>query len=406
MVKVCFYFQVHQPHRMKHYSLFDIGKNHNYFDDEKNEQIARKVADKCYLPGNKLMLELLEKHPEFRISYSISGTALEQFEKYTPEVIESFKKLVDTGRVEILSETYYHSLTFLFSKEEFVEQVRMHKRKVKELFGVTPLVFRNTELIYNNELASFIEGLGYKGIIAEGFERILGWRNANFVYEPIGTNHIKLLLKNYKLSDDIAFRFSDRNWPEWPLTSEKFTKWVSEVNGSGECVNLFMDYETIGEHQWEDTGIFEFLRALPSQVLQHPDNSFATPSELIDAHEPNDKIDCHHFMSWADMERDLTAWVGNSMQDSALADLYKIEQEIKQSGDEQLIEDWRGLTTSDHFYYMCTKWFADGDVHKYFNPYDTPYESYINFMNILKDLRLRLKNLAVNEVKTETIQVN
>lgn len=399
MVKVCFYFQVHQPHRMGNYNLFQIGKHQDYFDEVKNKEIAEKVARKCYLPTNSVMLELLKKHPGFKISYSISGTALEQFEKFTPEVLDSFKELARTGRVEFLSETYYHSLSFLYSKKEFVEQVEMHKRKIQELFGQTPKVFRNTELIYNNELASFIEGMGYKAIISEGADHILGWRNANFVYRPKGTKQLKLLMKNYKLSDDIAFRFSEKSWKEWPLTAEKFSHWVNQVNGSGETINLFMDYETFGEHQWESTGIFEFLKRLPEEVLKHPDNSFVTPLELADM-EARDEVDVHNYMSWADVERDLSAWLGNSMQNSSIAELYSLEPSIKNSKKKELIEAWRKLTTSDHFYYMCTKWFADGDVHKYFNPYDSPYDSYINFMNILQDVKERLKGDATSSNNT------
>jgi alpha-amylase len=391
MVSICFYFQVHQPFRMRKYSLFEIGKNRNYFDDQKNIEVLRKVARKCYLPANALMLELLNKYPQFKISYSLSGVFMEQCEKWAPEVIESFKKLVDTGRVEILSETYYHSLAYLFSKEEFKEQVELHRKKIKELFNYTPQVFRNTELIYNNEIANFVEGMGFKGIVAEGWDPVLGWRSANFVYKPKTTKSMKLLMKNYRLSDDIAFRFSNKGWPEWPLTTDKFSNWVNAYNGNGECINLFMDYETIGEHQWEDTGIFEFLRALPGEILKHPDNSFKTPSELIRDNEAKDEIDCHNMISWADLERDLSAWLGNRIQQSAINRLYSMEKEIKVHPDKQLLEDWRKLQTSDHFYYMCTKWFSDGDVHKYFNPYDSPYDSFINFMNIVNDMTIRLK---------------
>jgi len=377
---------------MRKYSIFDIGKKNDYFDDEKNIEVLRKVARKCYLPANSLMLELLERNPEFKISYSLSGVFIEQCERWAPEVIESFKRLVATGRVEILSETYYHSLAYLFSKEEFKEQVMMHKRKIKEVFGYEPRIFRNTELIYNNEIANFIESMGFKGIIAEGWDPILGWRSANFVYRPKTTKSIRLLMKNYKLSDDIAFRFSNRGWEEWPLNTEKFCQWVNGYNGNGECINLFMDYETFGEHQWEDTGIFEFMRHLPGELLKHPDNNFKTPSEVIDTYEPKDEIDCHSMISWADIERDLSAWLGNRIQQSSASRLYSLEKDVKKTKDSVLIDAWRKLQTSDHFYYMCTKWFNDGDVHKYFNPYDSPYDSFINFMNVINDVVLRIKS--------------
>jgi alpha-amylase len=377
---------------MRKYSVFEIGKRHDYFDDAKNIEVLKKVARKCYLPANQVMLELLNKHPEFKISYSLSGVFMEQCERWAPEVIESFKALVKTGRVEILSETYHHSLAYLFSKDEFREQVMLHKKKVKELFNATPQVFRNTELIYNNEIANFVEGMGFKGIIAEGWDPVLGWRSANFVYKPKTTRNLALLMKNYRLSDDIAFRFSNKGWPEWPLTTEKFTQWVNNFNGSGECINLFMDYETFGEHQWEDTGIFDFMRHLPSEILKHPDNNFKTPSELIRESKPKDEIDCHNLISWADLERDLSAWLGNRIQQSAINRLYALEKEVKATDDPEILEDWRKLQTSDHFYYMCTKWFSDGDVHKYFNPYDSPYDSFINFANIMNDLVLRVKS--------------
>jgi len=391
MVSICFYFQVHQPFRMRRYPIFDIGKKSDYFDDHKNIEVLKKVARKCYIPANNLMLDLLDQHPDFRISYSLSGVFMEQCEKWAPEVLESFKKLVATGRVEILSETYHHSLAYLFSKEEFKAQVELHRQKVKELFGVEPRVFRNTELVYNNEIAKFVEDMGFDGIISEGWDPVLGWRSANFVYRPKTTTRIKLLMKNYRLSDDIAFRFSNRGWAEWPLTTDKFCNWVNAYNGSGECINLFMDYETIGEHQWEDTGIFDFLRHLPGELLKHPDNSFKTPSELVDNCEAKDEIDCHHMISWADIERDLSAWLGNRIQQSSASRVYALEKDIKELDDPELLEDWRKLLTSDHLYYMCTKWFNDGDVHKYFNPYDSPYDSFINFMNVMNDLTIRIK---------------
>jgi len=397
MPAVCLYFQVHQPRRIKKYRVFDIGKDSNYFNDNSesdlnNRRILEKVANKCYLPTNKLMLELLEKYPEFKITYSISGIALEQMEEYYPEVLESFQKLAMTGRVEILSETYYHSLAFVRSREEFRKQVAMHRDKVRRLFYQDPRVFRNTELIYNNDLAWELEKMGYEGVLAEGADHILDWRSPNFVYKPVGAEKIKLFLKNYKLSDDIAFRFSSRDWSEYPLDAPKFASWVSAVNGSGEVVNLFMDYETFGEHQWEDTGIFDFLRAMPGEVLKHPDNSFVTPSEMIHKFNHVAELDVPHFVSWADVERDLSAWLSNPMQYDALNKIYDIEPEVLKTMDKDIIEDWRKLQTSDHFYYMCTKWFADGDVHKYFNPYETPYDAFISFMNAFNDLKLRVKD--------------
>jgi alpha-amylase len=390
MASVCFYFQVHQPFRLRRYSVFDTDTN--YFDDYKNAEVCRKVAQKCYLPANRLMLELIRRYgKEFSVSYSITGIALEQFQKWAPEVVDSFRALVDTGQAEILAETYYHSLAFLYSRDEFREQVAAHTAKIGETFGVRPRVFRNTELIYNNDLAHFVQGMGYIGICAEGADHILGYRSPNYLYRPIGTDRIALMLKNYRLSDDIAFRFSDRNWAEWPLKAEKFAEWVTQVNGNGYVVNLFMDYETFGEHQWADSGIFDFMYHLPEHVLKQPDNNFMTLSRAAQTYTPVAELDIPHMVSWADMERDLSAWLGNAMQSNALHELYRLEEAVKTSGDPQLLHDWRRLQTSDHFYYMCTKWFADGDVHKYFNPYESPYDSYINFMNCLDNVRSRLR---------------
>ncbi len=390
MASVCFYFQVHQPFRLRRYSVFD--SDANYFDDFKNAELCRKVASRCYLPANRLMLDLVRRYgKDFAVSYSITGVALEQFERWTPEVVDSFRALVDTGQVELLAETSYHSLAFLYSREEFRDQVTAHAARMADVFGVRPKVFRNTELIYNNDLAHFVEGLGFTGITAEGADHILGYRSPTFVYRPVGTDRIRLLLKNYRLSDDIAFRFSDRSWPEWPLRAETFAKWVDQVNGNGYVVNLFMDYETFGEHQWADSGIFSFLEHLPEYVLSGGKNNFMTLSAAVAAYEPEAELDIPHMVSWADMERDLSAWLGNAMQSNALHELYRMEDEVKAKGDPDLLHDWRRLQTSDHFYYMCTKWFADGDVHKYFNPYESPYDSYINFMNVLDNVRSRLR---------------
>jgi alpha-amylase len=390
MASVCFYFQVHQPFRLRRYSVFD--SEPNYFDDYKNAEICRKVAARCYLPANRLMLELIQRYGKsFSVSYSLTGVALEQFQRWSPEVIDSFRALVDTGQVEMLAETYYHSLAFLYSREEFRDQVVAHSAKISETFGVRPKVFRNTELIYNNDLAHFVQGMGYIGILAEGADHILGYRSPSFVYRPIGADRIALLLKNYRLSDDIAFRFSDRNWAEWPLKADKFAEWVNQVNGNGYLVNLFMDYETFGEHQWADSGIFDFMYHLPEHVLKQADNNFMTLSQAVQAYAPVAELDIPHMVSWADVERDLSAWLGNAMQSNALHELYRLEEAVKAAGDPQLLHDWRRLQTSDHFYYMCTKWFADGDVHKYFNPYESPYDSYINFMNCLDNVRTRLR---------------
>ncbi|MFO8073068.1 MAG: glycoside hydrolase family 57 protein [Polyangia bacterium] len=386
MIHLCCYFQVHQPNRLRRYTFFDVGRSHHYEDDDANGAILRKVASKCYLPTNALLHELIERFEgRFRVAFSLSGTAIEQFRRHSPETLDSFCDLVDTGCVEILSETYNHSLAFLFSREEFRRQVELHRELIGELFGVTPKVFRNTELIYDNELAAEVEQMGYRAVLAEGADRILGWRSPNFLYQPEPCSRLALLLKNYRLADDIAFRFSNSQWSEHPLTAKKFARWIHDTAGNGEIINLFMDYETFGEHQWKETGIFDFLGALPAEVLAHPEFGFSTPGEVAEAISPLAKLDVPDFVSWADVERDLTAWRGNSMQEDALQGVYSLEPQVLDRGDEDLSRVWRSLQTSDHFYYMCTKWFADGDVHKYFNPYDSPYDAYINYQNVLAD---------------------
>jgi len=394
MASVCFYFQLHQPNRLRRYSVFETESN--YFDDYHNAEILQKVANKCYLPATKLLLDLVRRHDgRFRLSFSLTGCVIDQFRDHCPQMINVLTSLAETGCVEFIGETYHHSLAFLYSGDEFKEQIKLHDRLIQDLFGQTPRVFRNTELIYSNELSSCISSLGqYHGVLVEGADHILDYRSPNYVYLPPGHSDIKLLLKNYNLSDDIAFRFSNRSWKEWPLTAEKFTQWVHQINGDGYICNLFMDYETFGEHQWEDTGIFKFLEALPQHILDTRLNDFKTPSECIEAYTPVGEYDVPHMISWADTERDLSAWLGNAMQSNALHELYKLEEPVKQSNDKTLLADWRKLTTSDHFYYMCTKYFSDGDVHKYFNPYESPYDSYINFMNVLDNLRSRL-GLAV-----------
>ncbi len=402
MPSVCFYFQVHQPFRLKRYSFFDIGKDHFYEDDEKNRQILDKVSEKCYLKTNRKMLELINRHKgKFKIAYSISGTAIEQFEKYRPDVLQSFVDLSKTGQVEFLSETYYHSLSFIYSKTEFRRQIDMHREKIQQHFGQTPKVFRNTELIFNNELASYIEKLGYKGIVCEGVDRLLNKRTPNFLYQPAGTLKIKALLKNYSLSDDIAFRFSDRGWSEWPLHADTFASWVHKVAGNGEVVNLFMDYETFGEHQWEETGIFEFLDHLPAEIMKHKDFDFKTPSECIEQYKVRDIYDAPEFISWADAERDLSAWLSNPMEQESAKRLYALEDKVMTCGNQDLIELWGKLQTSDHFYYMCTKFWSDGDVHKYFSPYDSPYDAYIYYMNALADFETTVEEAWKDQKQTK-----
>lgn len=393
---IVLYLHVHQPMRIRQYTVFDTAINHDYFDepvyntDRNNENIMRKVAEKSYRPMIALLEKALSDHPEFRLSLSITGTFIDQAEKWVPDVIDGFRRLVDTGRVEILSETYYHSLAFFYSRAEFERQVTIHRNKIKDIFGVDTSVLRNTELAYNDELAKWADNAGFKGILAEGWDPILEWRSPNRVYKPVGTDKIALLLKNYKMSDDLAFRFSDKGWTEWPLDAEKYNQWAEASIGDGHILNLFMDFETFGEHQWADTGIFDFLHSFIGKWLESDLNTFYTVSDAIDRFDPEGEISMPITVTWADTERDLTAWLGNSMQQEALHHLYALEEDVMRSNDLQLISDWRLMQTSDHVYYMCTKWFRDGDVHAYFSAYDSPYDAFLYYINAVRDLRWRL----------------
>ncbi len=397
MRAICLYLHIHQPVRYREYSIFDVSNDSNYFTDyydgrQSNERIFKKVANKSYRPMLALLQRNMKKYPGFKVSFSITGTWLEQAEKWAPELIDTIRSMVESGQVEIVGETYYHSLSFFDNQAEFETQVKMHTDKIKQLFGVTPKAFRNTELAYNDNLAKWAENAGYRAILAEGWDKILGWRSPNHVYRPAGCDNIKLLLKNYRLSDDIAFRFSNRSWSEWPLTVPKYLRWLDDDCLRGPLINLFMDFETFGEHQWEDTGIFDFMDQLIPAWLGQYENKFVTVSEATELEAPADEVSMPETVTWADTERDLSAWHSNSMQNSATQDLYALRKDILASNDEKLISDWRHLTTSDHPYSMCTKYWHDGNVHAYFSAYASPYESFMYFENVLRDLSYRLNS--------------
>ena len=403
---ICLYFQVHQPTRLRLYRFFDIGKDSHYYDDFANRTILRRIAQKCYLPMNAQLLEQIKQGKgKFKVAFSISGSALEQFQRFAPEVIDSFRALAATGCVEFLCETYYHSLASLASESEFEHQVAKHKKVIEDLFGVTPTAFRNTELVYSNAIGEYVYGLGFKTMLTEGARHIMGWQSPNFVYACETQPKLKLLLRNSGLSDDIAFRFSNRSWDMWPLTAEKYLSWVKESAKDDDIVNLFMDYETFGEHQSATSGIFDFMKALPEAVLSDGTFSFVTPSEATKKFKPVGDLDVPDAISWADEERDVTAWLGNELQQEAFNKVYAMTEKLSIVGDPELWEDFGHLQESDHFYYMCTKFFSDGEVHKYFNPYDTPYEAFINFMNVLSDFQIRLdEKRAALDVKETAVQ--
>ncbi len=401
MPSVSLYFQVHQPFRLRQFSFFDSSQDFDYFDDSKNGEILRKVAEKCYLPTNETILRLIDRFEgKFRVAYSITGVALEQFERYSPETLASFQSLAQTGCVEFLGETYYHSLSSIYDRAEFQAQVQKHRRLMERLFGQSPTVFRNTELIYDDSIGKQVAEMGYKAILAEGVDDFLAWRSPNFVYRVPETS-TALLLKNYRLSDDVAFRFSNRDWHDYPLTADKFARWIHNISGAGEVVNLYMDYETFGEHQWESTGVFKFLEHLPGEILSHPHWDFLTPSQVVDRYSPVSDLSFPRTRSWADVDRDLTAWCGNKMQTKAIEALYECAREVFADDDPLAVDTWRKLQTSDHFYYMCTKWFSDGDVHAYFSPYESPYDAFLNFQNVLRNFLVTLQQRALDRAVTD-----
>lgn len=389
MKNICLYFNLHQPNRLKRYTFFDIGNDHFYEDDKLNKEFLEKISEQCYLPMNAIMLETMKKlGKKFKICLSLSGTLIEQMEAHRPDVLESFKELANTGQVEFIGQTYYHSLSYIYSPSEFVRQVKKYIDKVKEHFGKRPLVFRNTGMIYSNDLAARLEKLGFKGVMAEGLDIFLKGRSYNYVYQAPNVEKIKTLLKNYKLSADITHHFNDPAWNEYPLTAEKFAHWVSRE--PGDFVNLFMPYETFGQHIDKSTGIFDFIKKLP-EALVEKGNTFKTATELVNKMEVKDIYDIHVPISWRDSEKDLSAWTRNNMQQEALQKLYSLESTVINSNDPDLIHVWSKLQTSDHFYYMSTKAFEDGATRDYLSPYSSPYDGYIYFMNALSDLEISCK---------------
>lgn len=402
MKSICLYFQVHQPFRHRRYRFFDIGNDHYYYDDYSNETILRKAADRSYIPGNKLLLKLIDQlEGKFKVSFSITGTALEQLELYAPEVLDSFRDLVQTGCVEFLSETYSHSLSSLKDANAFKDQVKQHDELIFALFGQKPRVFRNTEMIYSNEIGELVSKMGYSAMLTEGAKQVLGWKSPNFVYVNALNPRLKVLMRNYKLSEDLAFRFSNGNWSEYPLTAEKYIQWLHRLDKNEKLINLFLSYNAIGERQKEESGIFRFLEAFARQVAENEELHFTTPSEVVDKLQPISVVNVPESISWADEERDLTAWLGNGMQKEAFNKLYELSSRMKRCEDEILLKDWNYLQVSDHFYYMSTKHSVDGTSNRLENPFDSPYEAFINYMNVLSDFKIRL-NALVSENETES----
>jgi alpha-amylase len=392
MPSVCFYFQVHQPNRLKKNTFFDVGTVDNVFDDSLNQQVLNKVADKCYLPANAVLKRLIERFPnQFKFSFSISGVLIDQLEKWRPDVLASFQELVATGQVELLNETFYHSLSSVNDTDEFVSQLANHKALMERVFNYTPVAFRNTELIYTNKVAAQVEKLGFKTMLGEGIDRTLNGTHPNQVLKATGTNELKVLCRNFKLSDDIAFRFSNISSPDYPLTPLKFMNWIKGQGAGNDVINLFMDYETFGEHQWADTGIFDFLENFPAEVLSHEAWDFKTITEAANTYSATKHYSSVGVTSWADTERDLSAWAGNGLQKQAIDAVYKLKEAVLATQNDALIHEWRNLQVSDHFYYMSTKHLNDGAVHSYFSSFDSPYEAYMCYMNSLANFEVKLK---------------
>jgi len=400
MKELCLYFQVHQPLRLRRYRFFEIGNDHYYYDDYTNESIMRRIADNCYLPANAILLDLIQSHKgKFKLSFSISGLALDQFEQYTPEVIESFQKLAETGCVEFLAETHSHTLVSLKNKDEFTKQIKAHTQRIERLFGQKPQVFRNTELIYSDSIGEMVAELGYKGILTEGAEHILGWQSPNYLYCNAMRPNLKVLMRNHQLSEAIAFQFTTKDG----LSTEKFIEQLNKVDQKEKIVNIFMDYETFGEHQAKETGIFDFLTYLPETVLLNTEFQFATASKIVRNYQAVSPVHVPHPISWSHKERDLSSWLGNHLQDEAYNKLYDLRDTVVEVNDQHLNKDWQFLQASDHFHYMCTKFLADGDAHSNFNPYKSPYDAFINYMNILSDFKIRLDELKMQVEKPEAV---
>ena len=405
---LCFYFQIHQPVRLRRYRFFDIGKRHDYFDEYVNRSTIRRVAERCYLPMNHLIMDLIKRYgTNFKVSFSISGSALEQFALHAPEVIESFKELAKTGSVEFLAETYAHSLASLSDTDEFERQVQRHTARMEELFGQKPVTLRNSSLIYSDQIGERVAAMGFESMLTDGAKHVLGWKSPNFVYTNVMNPRLKLLLKNSRLSDDLTLRFSDHSWHEWPLTADKYARWLKDSTQDSEIVNLFMNYETFGENQLAETGIFEFMRSLPEYIFSTTDFEFLTPSEAVKKHQPVAPLHVPYPISWADEEKDITGWLGNELQNEAFEELFKIQPKVEALNDPELNEDYSRLQASDHFYYMRTKLFSDNDYHRYVSPYETPYEAFINYMNVLSDFVARvedmekMRNIAGNKITEE-----
>ncbi len=397
MKTICLYFQIHQPFRLRRYRFFDIGNDHYYYDDFQNGEIFKKVADMCYIPANRAILEMIKKSDgKFKVAFSISGVALEQMEIYAPELIDSFVELIKTGKIELLTETYAHSLASLGNQDEFRAQVKMHTEKIESLFGVTPTVFRNTELIYSDDISDTVYDMGFRGMLTEGAKHILGWKSPNYMYSSAAHPELKLLLKNDRFSEDLSLRFADYSWTEYPLTADKYMSWIGSTATAENIVNIFLNYEVLGSLHAPSTGIFDFFKALPQFAAQN-NISFSLPSELFEKNKAVDSIVAPYPMSWVDEEKDCSSWLGNILQQEAFQKINEISERVRLCSDRRILQDWLYLQSSDHYYYMNTKHY------NLFSPYDNPYDAFNNYMNVLADFILRVEAQFPSSIENEEL---
>ncbi len=402
---ICLFFQVHQPVRLRRYHFFDIGKSNDYFDDFTNRTTTQRVARNCYLPMNNMLIELAHKYgKDFQVSFAINGNTLDLLEVYAPEVIDSFRELADSGCAEFVAETYSHSLSSMVGEKEFTSQVKRHSAEITRLFGVTPKSFCNTAMIYSNEIGSVVSKLGYKTILTEGARHILGWKSPNYVYASSETPKLKILMRNSRLSDDISLRFSNRSWSEWPLTADKYVEWLKRDSESQDVVNLYMPYETFGERQSADTGIIEFMKQMIEDVIHSEELDFTTVSHAGAFHQPKAVVNIPHAISWMDEERDLSSWMGNELQNEAFECLNRLHGKVKKINDTDLNNTYLKLLGSDNLHYMSTKHIGNNIL----NPYDSPYEAFINYMNVISDMTERVKSMKMesSSIKRRKIEKN
>ncbi len=403
MKAICFNFEIHQPVRLKRYTFFDIGNDHYYYDDFLNDDIIARIAERSYIPAARTLLKMVEDTKgKFRFSISISGVAIEQLEQYVPEFIDLLRQLAATGKVEFVAMPYARSLASLTDPEEFAEQVKFHSEKIQQLFGVKTKVLRNTELIYSDEIAPQIVAMGYKGVMTEGAKHILGWKSPNYVYSAASAPKLKILLRNAKLSEDIAARFSDTSWAAFPLTADKYIDWIAQTPADEQIVNLWLNLETFGGQQPAETGIFQFLEALP-RFAEERGVEFWTPTEAVTKLKAVDSLSVMHPISGADEARDTSAWLGNKLQNEAFRKLYSVAERVRLCDDRRLKQDWWYLQGADNFYYMSTKHFADGAVHSMFSPYETPFQAFTNYMNALSDFIVRVEEQYPMSIENEEL---